>query len=67
MFWMTAAILGFPWLLGLMITCTMEGERDSEQGRAEEDRVHNRRRRMTAPPRDTRRFPNSIPFMKEEE
>jgi len=66
MFWMIAAILVFPWLLGLMITCTMEGERDSGQGRADENGVHSRRRRMTAPPRDTRRFLNSIIFMKEE-
>ncbi len=66
MFWMIAAILGFPWLLGLMITCTMEGERDSGQGRADENKVHNRRRRMAAPPRDTRRFLNSTIFMKEE-
>jgi hypothetical protein len=32
MFWMIAAILVFPWLLGLMITCTIEGVHSPHAG-----------------------------------
>jgi hypothetical protein len=31
MFWTIAALLAFPWLLGLVISCTMETARKKEK------------------------------------